>query len=425
MWSGTAADLRDAEASQQISRVIFQYAAQIAREQDADAILRLNADMARDLVGADRCSIWLVDPAGKQLYTRVAHGAGEIRIAFGDGLVGACVTRAEPVLVNDTSADHRFLNRVDEGSGYLTNSALVIPLRGAEGTVIGAFQALNKAGGFNERDVALLGMAGSYSAAAIETQRLRKEAEAARLLRYELEIAREVQSALLPHAPPALPGLECAAWFRPARFVGGDYYDFVQTPAGALAFTAGDVSGKGIPAAVLMASIQASLRIPLRHGTQSLPLLIRELNTSINEATSTGHYSTLFCGLYHPVSRRLNYVNAGHCHPILIRSGSGDLTLERLGTGGIPVGLLPVAEYEEGTSELRAGDMIVCFSDGISEACNQNGDFWSESEIETLVRSGCSTTAQQLAELLAGKADEFMHGADQADDMTVVAIRAV
>src|SRR5690242_10244768 len=105
-------------ANEHISRVIFEYAARIAQEQDTDALLSLNADMARDLVGADRCSIWLVDPNGTELHTAVAHGVGQLRVKLGHGLVGACVARAEPVVVNDTSTDERFLNRIDQGSGY-------------------------------------------------------------------------------------------------------------------------------------------------------------------------------------------------------------------------------------------------------------------------------------------------------------------
>jgi sigma-B regulation protein RsbU (phosphoserine phosphatase) len=405
--------------SERVSRVIFEYAAKIAQEQDTPNLLSLNADMARDLVGADRCSIWLVDAAAGQLHTTVAHGVGEIRIGIGDGLVGACVAQAAPIVVNDTSADERFLNRIDRGSGYETHSVLVVPLCGAGGKVIGAFQALNKPGGFSESDVALLGFAGSYSAAAIETQRLRTEAEQARIVLHDLEVARDVQAGLLPERAPEIPGLDCAAYFRPAKMVGGDYYDFVQTPDGRLAFTLGDVSGKGIPAAVFMASIQASLRIPLRRGPESLTGLVAELNNSVRASASAGRYSTLFCGIIDPRSRTLTYVNAGQSAPMLVRGA----TIERLSTGGCPVGLLPMARYEEGATELEAGDVLVCFSDGISEACNPKEELWQESDIERILRAAPISTAQGVTERLVREADAFAAGAEQADDMTVVTIR--
>ena len=405
--------------SERVSRVIFEYAAKIAQEQDTEALLRLNADMARDLVGADRCSIWLVDAAAGQLHTTVAHGVGEIRIGIGGGLVGACVAQASPIVVNDTSADDRFLNRIDQGSGYVTTSVLVVPLCAAGGKVIGAFQALNKPGGFSESDVALLGFAGSYSAAAIETQRLRNEAEQARIVLHDLEVARDVQAGLLPERAPDIADLECAAYFRPAKMVGGDYYDFVETPDGRLAFTLGDVSGKGIPAAVFMASIQASLRIPMRRGPESLTGLVAELNNSVHASASAGRYSTLFCGIIDPRSRRLTYVNAGQSAPMLVR-GAG---IEHLSSGGFPVGMLPKASYEEGAAELAPGDVLVCFSDGITDACNPEGELWDEACVERVLLAASVSSAQELTERLVREADAFAAGTEQADDMTVVTIR--
>jgi sigma-B regulation protein RsbU (phosphoserine phosphatase) len=415
--------VRIEHTAERVSQVIFEYAARIAQEQDTGKLLQLNADMARDLVGADRCSIWLVDANSGQLHTTVAHGVGEIRVDLGDGLVGACVAQAQSVLVNDTSKDDRFLNRVDQGSGYVTQSVLAIPLCAAEGNVIGAFQAVNKPGGFLESDVALLGLAGSYSAAAIETQRLRKEAEAARMFLRELEIAREVQNGLLPQGLPVLHGLDCAAFFRPAKLVGGDYYDFIQTPSGALGFTLGDVSGKGIPAAVLMASIQASLRIPLRNGPKSLTELVGELNDSVR-ASSTGRYSTLFCGLVDPHTWQITYVNAGQCAPMLIRRRGHGVVIERLNVGGTPIGLLPRAAYDEGTAVLTSGDLLVCFSDGISEACNSREEFWNESAMEDVLREGLGSTAERTVQSLVRAADSFVGDAEQADDMTIIALRA-
>jgi phosphoserine phosphatase RsbU/P len=412
------------ESSRRISRVIFGYAARIAQEQDTEALLQLNADMARDLVGADRCSIWLVDAAARQLYTTVAHGVGEIRVDFGHGLVGACVSTAQAVVANETSNDERFLSGIDATSGYVTKSVLVLPLCSDGGKVIGAFQALNKPGGFSESDISLLGFAGSYSAAAIETQKLRKEAETARLLRRELEIAREVQMALLPQNLPDVKGFECAAYFRPATLIGGDYYDFIEFPDGTLAFTLGDVAGKGVPAAVLMASIQAALRIRLRQSTDSIGALAADLNNAIY-ALSTSRYSTLFCGVIDRTSLRLRYINAGQCTPLLLRTSQSGVTVERLTLGGRPVGLLPGAVYEEETVSLQRGDVLLCFSDGVSEAQNSAHEFWPESELESILRGTSGESVQQLIDRLVRAADSFVNGAQQSDDMTLVAIRVL
>jgi phosphoserine phosphatase RsbU/P len=406
-----------------ISRVVFEYAARISSEQDTDSLLRLNAGLARDLVAADRCSIWLLDSQKNELWTKVAHGIDELRVPAGHGLVGACVSQNETVLVNDASTDERFLNRVDKGSGYVTQSVVVLPLRGSSGKVIGALQALNKPGGFSPSDVELLGLAAAYSASAIDAQRLRQEAEAARLFYRELEIARDVQARLFPQNPPKVDGLEYAAYCRPAKFVGGDYYDVIPVTGALLAFTLGDVSGKGIAAAVLMASIQASLRSHMVRAPQSLAVLMNDFNRSVFSSSSSDRYSTLFCALMDVPRRRLTYVNAGHIPPVLIRAGSDQV--ERLQAGGLPVGLLDIVRYAEDTVELGSGDLLVLYSDGIGEATNINDDIWDEAEVERIALANRAKPVEEIVKLLVEAADVFTGAAEQHDDMTLMVLRVV
>jgi sigma-B regulation protein RsbU (phosphoserine phosphatase) len=408
--------------SDHISRVIFDYAAKIGAAQDLGALLELNAGMARDLVGADRCSIWLVDAKAKQLWTKVAQGIEPIHIPLGHGLVGACVQLNQAIVVNDTARDQRFLNRVDAASGYVTKSVLVLPLHGLDGKPMGALQVLNKPDGFSPEDVDLLGLSSAYSASALETQRLRVEAESARLLMKELEIARNVQQRLLPHDTPAIRGVEYAGYCRSAKFVGGDYYDFLPMPDGGLLFTLGDVSGKGIAAAVLMAGIQASLRSQVLKPPESMAELMNHFNRAVYSFSTADKYSTLFCGLLDSGGRRLTYVNAGQVCPLVLRAGGG---LDRLESGGLPVGLLEVAQYEQGRVDLQWGDTVVCFSDGISEATNAKEEMWDEAEVEKVLRACSGLNAQQTIDKLVSAADTFGGEAEQADDMTVVALRAV
>ena len=408
-------------SSDRISRVIFDYAAKIGAAQDLDALLVLNAGMARGLVGADRCSIWLLDTKNSRLWTKVAHGVRELQIPIGQGLVGAAVARDETILVNDASGDERFLRSVDIGTGYVTKSALTMPLHGVDGKPIGAMQVLNKPDGFSPEDVDLLGLCGSYAASTLETQRLRKEAEVARLLLREMEIARDVQQRLLPQAPLPIPGLDYAGYCRSAELVGGDYYDFLPMPEGGFLFTLGDVSGKGIAAAVLMASMQASLRSQVVKTPASIAALIRDLNKAAYSFTTADKYSTLFCGLIDIRGGKLSYVNAGQVRPMLLRSGDG--SVERLDGGGFPVGLLDASEYDQREILLEPGDAVLCFSDGISEATNGQSEMWNESEVEKIVRTCCGLSAQQMIDRLVQATDKFTGEADQADDMTVIAIR--
>ncbi len=404
-----------------ISRVIFEYAAKIGAAQDLDALLLLNAGMARDLVGAERCSLWLVDTKNSRLWTKVAHGVEELNIPIGQGLVGACVARNEAILVNDTSRDERFLRSVDIESGYVTTSVLTLPLHGMDGKPMGALQVLNKPGGFCPEDVDLLGLCSAYSASALETQRLRKEAEVAQLLLHELEIARGVQQQLLPQAQLPIPGLEYAGYCRSADFVGGDYYDFLPMPDGGLLFTVGDVSGKGIAAAVLMASIQASLRSQVVRAPVSIAALIGDFNKAVYSFSTEDKYSTLFCGLLDVRARKLTYVNAGQVRPMLLRVADG--RIERLDDGGFPLGLLDASEYEQGEVLLQPGDAVVCVSDGISEATNAKGEMWGEREIVKIVRTCSGLSTQKMIDLVVEATDRFTGEAKQADDMTVVAVR--
>jgi sigma-B regulation protein RsbU (phosphoserine phosphatase) len=312
---------------------------------------------------------------------------------------------------------------VDIESGYVTKSALTIPLHGMDGKPMGALQVLNKPGGFSQEDVDLLGLCSGYSASTLETQRLRKESEAAQLILQELEIARDVQQHLLPQGHPEILGLDYAGYCRSAKFVGGDYYDFLPMRDGGFFFTLGDVSGKGIAAAVLMASIQASVRSQVVRPPDSIAELMGDFNKAVYSFSTADKYSTLFCALLDVTRRKLTYVNAGQTCPMLVRAGAG--AVERLQPGGFPVGLLEISEYEQGVATVHPGDAVVCFSDGVSEATNRDSVMWDENEVEKVVHSCRGLTAQQMIDRLVQAADAFANDAEQADDMTVVAIRIV
>ena len=405
-----------------VSRVVFEYAAKIGQEQDPVLLLSLIADMGRDLLGADRCSIWMIDPASGGLWTCAAHGVAPIRIPAGQGLVGTCVTTNDIILVNDALNDPRLSRGTDEKTGYETHSVLCMPLRGTSGRVIGAFQALNKADGFSTDDVRLLHLACSYSASAIETQTLRKEAEQAQFMLRELAIARDVQARLFPHVLPAVAGVEYECHCVPAKFVGGDYYDVIPMPGGRTCITLGDVSGKGIPAAVLMASIQASIRVNMTRGADSLGAAIEALNGTVYSTSTSERYTTLFAAFLEPGCPRMIYVNCGQTAPMLLRR-SGQV--ERLNAGGPPVGLLPRAPFQETAVDLNSGDLLVVFSDGVSEVNNPAGDIWNEDELEQVVASCAGLSAGDAHRKILGAVQSFADGAEPADDITLAVYRMV
>ncbi len=192
-------------------------------------------------------------------------------------------------------------------------------------------------------------------------------------------------------------------------------------PDGGLLFTLGDVSGKGIAAAVLMASIQASLRSQVVRVPVSIAALIGDFNKAVYSFSTEDKYSTLFCGLLDVRARKLTYVNAGQIRPMLLRSGDG--RIERLDDGGFPLGLSDASEYEQGEVLLQPGDAVLCVSDGITEAINARGDMWGEPEVVKIVRACHGLSTQKMINLVVEATDRFTGEAKQADDMTVVAIR--
>jgi phosphoserine phosphatase RsbU/P len=406
-------------SAEHITRAIFEHATRIGREHRTEEIVRLNADFARDLVGADRCSLWLIDTDTNELWTKVAHGVPQIRIPMGVGLVGACVDDDRVLLINDTSSDSRLHRKVDQGSGYQTKRVLCVPLR-VEGRVIGAIELLNKPEGFTEADAGLLGVLAHFAANAIEGERLRREALGAKLMKHELTLAHDVQMRLLPENPTGIAGLESVGFCRPAQSIGGDYYDLQPLRDGSFGVTLGDVSGKGIPAAVMMASIQTLLRSLLLRDAENLADVMGHLNDTLYLSSTAERYSTLFCGVISPDRRKLTYVNAGQVQPLLLHE---DGTLERFTDRGVPVGLLPNSTYEQCSVALAPGDLLVVVSDGIVEACNEAGDFWEEEEVERVVMSHKSGRLHLLSDALCHAVDSFANGAKQYDDMTVVAVR--
>jgi phosphoserine phosphatase RsbU/P len=237
----------------------------------------------------------------------------------------------------------------------------------------------------------------------------------------EIEIAREVQERLFPQSYPHIPGVDLAGYCRPAQVVGGDYYDFFLLRDGRLALALGDISGKGISAALLMASLRASLRSIASLQQSDLASLIRHVNNLVYESSTTNRYATFFYAEYDPGTRLLTYVNAGHNPPYILRDAQA-IPLEATGT---VVGLLPDAEYAQATIPMHPGDVLLAFTDGISEAMNHEDEEWGEDRMiatsqQLLTQPDCTHTAQQLLDCILAAADKFTDGAPQHDDMTLL-----
>ncbi|HEY1216867.1 MAG TPA: GAF domain-containing SpoIIE family protein phosphatase, partial [Bryobacteraceae bacterium] len=278
---------------------------------------------------------------------------------------------------------------------------------------------------FTRTDIQLLDSVATQTGLALENSRLTAEiaaevAERERINR-ELEIAREVQQRLFPQKTPSVPGIQIAGYCRPALGVGGDYYDYFAVADGDLGIAIGDVSGKGFPAALLMASLRASLRAQTMRGEPDLAAMMRDINTVAYEGSAVNKYATFFYGQYSPRSRLLSYVNAGHEPPLIFR---GDSVI-RLDTGGPVVGLLASVEYEQGSRMLEPGDILVALTDGISEAMNAEDEEWGVENLISCVRRCDGPGSGELIERVIASADAFAGGAKQHDDMTLIVVRVL
>ena len=264
---------------------------------------------------------------------------------------------------------------------------------------------------------------------------LAEEAVSRAKLEREFEIAREVQERLFPQALPNVEGVEMAAHCRPAQAVGGDYYDLIDirdgSPAEAghapgcdrLGIAIGDISGKGMSAALLMASLHASLRGQVLSGAGDLGTKMANINRLLYAASDSNRYATFFYAELDRASRTLHYVNGGHNPPAVLRKEDGAWRVFRLGDGGPVIGLLAGAAYKEQMLPLLPGDILLAFTDGISEAMNAAEDEWGEDRMIAEAQAQADLNAKELLKSLFRAADAFAAGAPQHDDMTLVVLR--
>jgi sigma-B regulation protein RsbU (phosphoserine phosphatase) len=282
---------------------------------------------------------------------------------------------------------------------------------------------------FSRTDIRLLDSVAAQTGLALENGRLTaviaSEAAEREKQKRELEIAHDVQERLFPQEYPPVEGLDYAGACRPALGVGGDYYDFILLSPTELGIAIGDISGKGIPAALLMATLRAYLRGLTSNRQTELPDVIARLNNLVLESSASNRYATFFYAEYDSVTRVLKYVNGGHNPPMLFKtSGSGKHVLG-LEIGGPVIGLMPDCTYEQGSATLEPGDVLVAYTDGVSEALNTADAEWGEDRLRETVHPNRTVPAHDLIGRIVKAADEFADGAPQHDDMTLIVIRAI
>jgi serine phosphatase RsbU (regulator of sigma subunit) len=244
-----------------------------------------------------------------------------------------------------------------------------------------------------------------------------------RAFRRDLEGAKNVQQAFFPPQTLSIPCLSCETFYQPAHEIGGDYYDFLPLQGGRWGIAIGDVSGKGIGAALIMANLQASLRAQALHAHSDLSALIAHVNRLVFESSPTNFFASLFYTEYEPSTRILKFVNAGHNSPIVVRTRDGSCRLFHLKPTSIPVGIGTDTKFLSTMFQLEIGDVLVAYTDGITEAENRHGEFWGQRRLETALRSYSRKPPAQIIQGILDQVSTFVNGSPQHDDMTMVVMR--
>lgn len=419
-------EITSLKKSLKIYRGLVEVSGLIGSITDYDELLRAILDVARRVISAEAASLFFVNPATGCLDLAIASSVeGEfdhkpISVPRGRGIAGWVFEHGEGLLIEDAYADPRFYKDADRQTGFRTRSILCAPLK-RDGTVIGVLQILNPRdkAAFDREDLDGFEAYANLTATAIEKLRnLQRLREQERIQR-DISIAAEIQSELLSRAIPAsTPGLRFAAHNTPASNVGGDFYDVFVKTSSETYFSIGDVSGKGIAASLLMAQTLSAMQFVFASSGSPSDSLTR-LNNTLNDRIVRGMFVTMLVGRIMPLDATIEIASAGHCKPAVLRANGRAEWLEI--EPALPLGVLPGRSYLHQTFPFAPGDVLVVFTDGLSESqADISGEFFDTILLPTIEQSRAGSPEEMIAALVA--AEQSHRGSrSQRDDLTILA----
>lgn len=389
-----------------------------------DTVLQRLLGLTHRMLGFEYCTILLIADDGRRLDVAARYGYPDsivqnVELAVGRGVTGRVAETGEPLIVPDVSLEEHYLRGL---RGAM--SELVVPLKFDE-QVLGVFDVQSpQLDAFGPAQLSILSVLASVASVAIVNARNhttalrnRDEASKRRTLERQLNFARTVQERLLPTNDPSMPGFELAGVNLPGETLSGDYFDYIDLPKGSIGITVADVSGEGVPAALLAASLQGMLRAHIEN-VYSISEIFERANASLLASSSEEDFATLF---YCVLERggTLTYVNAGHNPPLVLRA---DGRIERLTDGGTVLGMFPERRYPHGRTRLHHGDYLIAYTDGLTESLHEDEQFGEGRVIDT-IRRVQGAPARIMASVLVTEADSFSGPGSAPDDMTVVVVR--
>ncbi|MEE9240582.1 MAG: GAF domain-containing SpoIIE family protein phosphatase [bacterium] len=383
-------------------------------------------ELAKEMMEAEAASIMLWNDELECLEFELSVGGvgmeqlKSIRIVKGQGIAGTVAETGEPLLVADVSKDPRFYAKADETTGFVTKSILAAPLIVHDG-IVGVSEVLNHKEGrpFTKHDLELFATFCRQVAVAVENARLHEKEVKQSLLDQQMKMAAEIQMSFLP---AELPGdedsrFEIGAFTRSAQDVGGDMYACEVLPDGRIALALGDVSGKGVPAALYMARVVSEFRMRCSTGAPPCEVLT-VLNKALAGGTMRGMFVTFVYGILDPETGALELANAGQLPPVLASRGGKARWMGA--ASGPPLGMVPTSQYASEKVRLEPSDTLLFYSDGIVEAQDVSGEQFDPHLLPAAAKAG--TGAKRLLAHVLGSVEEFSKGASQADDMTMVSM---
>jgi serine phosphatase RsbU (regulator of sigma subunit)/pSer/pThr/pTyr-binding forkhead associated (FHA) protein len=397
-------------------QALFEAGRELAGHRPLSELFDMILDLAVRSVGAQRGMLGTVESDG--LRVRSARGEGMV---ISNSVRDKVLSERRSLLVTDTGLDQE-LCEANTIVAQRVKSLIAVPLQTDE-RVIGIIyvdtQEVVRA--FTQEDLNLLTVMANVAAVRIEHARLIEIEQVERAMAMDLAKAAEIQQRLLPLADPHVAGLEVSGRSVPCRSVGGDYYDYLSLPGGRIGVIVADVAGKGMSAALLMSSMQARVQV-LSEETDKLAVLVTRLNRSINSAVPDNRFITFFMTVIDPATGEFEYVNAGHNAPYVARA-TGEV--ETLTAGGPVLGILKSIEYQSATGRLLPGDMLLLYSDGVSEAQNEQEEEFGEPALEAMLPELRVLSAAEALDVLKQRLLAFMGKAAATDDITAVVVKKV
>ena len=413
-------EVRNLNALLEVSRAL-------GAEMHLDNLLPVIIHKTTEVMDAERSSLFIYDPDSDELWSKVAEGMDEktIRFPAGVGIAGDVAKTLKTANIPDAYDDSRFNPEFDKQSDFKTKSVLCMPMTTRKGELIGVVQVLNKTDGgtFQESDEKLLEALCIQAGVAIVRARLTEAFLEKQRIEESLKLAADIQMGMLPSTFPAFPernDFDLFAGIIPAKEVGGDFYDFFLVDKKHLCFVIGDVSGKGIPAALFMALTKTQIKASSSRRRTPGDILFRANNDLCHENESS-MFCTLFYGIMNTETGEVTYANAGHNPPYIIEKGIEPVQIES--TGGIALGVMEEMEFESATFTVSKGDSIFLYTDGVNEAMNEADEEYSYERLEDYLKENSTGSITDMVNKNLESVKEFAGTAPQSDDITVLALQ--